>query len=41
MVFMYRKAKAAGIIVKHKSNRNVLQSISHHFVQFDSKLHHR
>jgi hypothetical protein len=37
MMFMYRKAKQAGLIVEEKSGRTVLQSISHHFVQFDGK----
>ncbi|KAH5452991.1 hypothetical protein HBI31_238770 [Parastagonospora nodorum] len=35
MMYMYRKAKAAGVIHKTKSNRTVVQSISHHFIQFD------
>jgi MFS family permease len=39
MVFMYRKAKKAGVIQKRDSGRTVFQSIAHHFVQFDSKLH--
>jgi MFS family permease len=39
MMYMYRKAKAAGVIHKTKSNRTVVQSISHHFIQFDSMLH--
>jgi MFS family permease len=38
MTYMYRKAKAAGVIQKQKSNRTVFQSIAHHFIQFDSKL---
>jgi hypothetical protein len=38
MIFMYRKAKAAGVIQKRESNRNVFQSIAHHFIQFDSKF---
>jgi MFS family permease len=37
MMYMYRKAKAAGVIQKQKSDRNVFQSIAHHFIQFDSK----
>jgi hypothetical protein len=37
MMYMYRKAKAAGVIQKQKSNRTVFQSIAHHFIQFDSK----
>jgi hypothetical protein len=37
MMYMYRKAKAAGVIQKQRSNRNVFQSIAHHFIQFDSK----
>jgi hypothetical protein len=37
MIFMFRKAKAAGVIQKHNSGRNVFQSIAYHFVQFDSK----
>jgi hypothetical protein len=37
MIFMYRKAKAAGVIQERNSGRNVFQSISYHFVQFDSK----
>jgi len=35
MMFMYRKAKAAGVITKEKSNRTVMQSIKYHFIQFD------
>lgn len=39
MVYMYRKAKNAGVIVKkEKSGRNVLQSIWYYYVQFDSKF---
>lgn len=37
MWYMFRKAKKAGAIEVHKSGRTVLQSISYHFVQFDSK----
>jgi MFS family permease len=37
MVYMYRKAKAAGVIEIQESGRTVLQSIRFHFVQFDSK----
>jgi hypothetical protein len=37
MMFMYRKAKLAGLIKMEKSERNFMQSIAHHFVQFDSK----
>jgi hypothetical protein len=40
MIFMYRKAKAAGVIQERKSGRNVFQSIAYHFVQFDSKSPH-
>jgi hypothetical protein len=39
MIYMYRKAKATGVIHKQESGRTILQSISHHFVQFDSKYH--
>ncbi|KAH7093400.1 major facilitator superfamily domain-containing protein [Paraphoma chrysanthemicola] len=35
MMFMYRKAKQAGVIQKEKSGRTVFQSIAFHFVQFD------
>jgi MFS family permease len=38
MIFMYRKAKNAGLIKKVKSDRSVLQSIWYYFVQFDSKF---
>jgi hypothetical protein len=38
MIFMYRKAKNAGLIMKVKSDRSVLQSIWYYFVQFDSKF---
>jgi hypothetical protein len=38
-MFMYRKAKKAGVIVEHKSGRTVFQSISHHFIQFDGRCH--
>jgi hypothetical protein len=41
MVFMYRKAKLAGLIQKEKSGRNFVQSIAYHFVQFDSKFVHQ
>jgi hypothetical protein len=37
MMFMYRKAKQAGVIEEHKSGRTVLQSIAFHFVQFDGE----
>lgn len=37
MIFMFRKAKAAGVIEKRNSGRSFFQSISYHFVQFDSK----
>lgn len=37
MIYMFRKAKAAGVIQKQKSGRNAFQSISYYFVQFDSK----
>jgi hypothetical protein len=40
MMFMYRKAKQAGVIEQRKSGRTVLQSIAYHFVQFDSRLTH-
>jgi hypothetical protein len=36
MIYMYRKAKAAGVIEERNSGRTVLQSIKYHFVQFDS-----
>jgi hypothetical protein len=39
MMFMYRKAKKAGLVKKVESDRNVLQSLWYYFVQFDSKLH--
>jgi hypothetical protein len=35
MMFMYRKAKQAGVIEERKSGRTVMQSIAYHFVQFD------
>ncbi|KAF1845005.1 siderophore iron transporter-like protein mirB [Cucurbitaria berberidis CBS 394.84] len=35
MVYMYRKAKRAGVIHKQRSNRTVLQSVWFYFVQFD------
>ncbi|KAH7384696.1 siderophore iron transporter-like protein mirB [Pyrenochaeta sp. MPI-SDFR-AT-0127] len=35
MMYMYRKAKAAGLINKQKSDRTALQSIWFYFVQFD------
>jgi hypothetical protein len=35
MMFMYRKAKQAGVIEERKSGRTVIQSIAYHFVQFD------
>lgn len=38
MIFMYRKAKNAGLVKKQESNRNVFQSLWYYFVQFDSKL---
>jgi NADH:ubiquinone oxidoreductase subunit 6 (subunit J) len=38
MTYMYRKAKRAGLIEKHKSGRTFFQSIAHHFIQFDSKI---
>lgn len=37
MMFMYRKAKNAGLVKKVKSDRTALQSIWYYFVQFDSK----
>ena len=36
MIYMYRKAKAAGLIHVQRSNRTVLQSVWYYFVQFDS-----
>jgi MFS family permease len=38
MMFMYRRAKQAGAIEERKSGRTILQSISYHFVQFDSEF---
>ncbi|KAF2853038.1 siderophore iron transporter-like protein mirB [Plenodomus tracheiphilus IPT5] len=35
MVYMYRQAKAAGMINRVKSNRTVLQSLWYYYVQFD------
>ncbi|KAH7396973.1 major facilitator superfamily domain-containing protein [Phaeosphaeria sp. MPI-PUGE-AT-0046c] len=35
MIFMFRKAKAAGMIHKERSGRNAFQSIGYYFVQFD------
>ncbi|EOA91626.1 hypothetical protein ACJQWK_03094 [Exserohilum turcicum] len=35
MIFMYRKAKNAGLVKKQESNRNVFQSLWYYFVQFD------
>ncbi|USP81792.1 siderophore transporter [Curvularia clavata] len=35
MIFMYRKAKNAGLVKSQKSERNVLQSLWYYFVQFD------
>ncbi|KNG49859.1 siderophore iron transporter mirb [Stemphylium lycopersici] len=35
MIFMYRKAKKAGLIKKEKSDRNAFQSVWYYFVQFD------
>ena len=37
MIYMYRKAKKAGVIHKEKSGRTALQSTWFYFVQFDSK----
>jgi MFS family permease len=39
MIFMYRKAKAAGVIKERKSGRSVFQSIAYHFIQFDSMFY--
>lgn len=39
MIFMYRKAKGAGLINKQKSDRTALQSIWYYYVQFDSMYH--
>jgi hypothetical protein len=38
MIFMYRKAKKAGLVKKVESGRNVFQSLWYYCVQFDSKL---
>ncbi|CAO2655514.1 Nn.00g043170.m01.CDS01 [Neocucurbitaria sp. VM-36] len=35
MIYMYRKAKNAGVLRKERSNRTALQSIWYYFVQFD------
>jgi MFS family permease len=35
MVFMYRKASKQGLIHKQRSDRTLLQSIQHYFVEFD------
>lgn len=35
MVYMYRKARKAGLAKKQRSNRTALQSIWYYFIQFD------
>lgn len=40
MMFMYRKAKNAGLVNRVKSDRTALQSIWYYFVQFDSESIH-
>ena len=40
MIFMYHKARKAGLVKTEKSQRNVLQSLWYYFVQFDSRLSH-
>lgn len=39
MMFMYRKARKAGLVKNVKSDRNVLQSLQYYIIQFDSKPH--
>lgn len=36
MIFMYRKARQAGLARRERSGRNGLQSVAYYFVQFDS-----
>ena len=37
MIFMYRKARQAGLAKRQRSGRNVFQSLAFYFVEFDSK----
>lgn len=37
MVFMYRKARQAGLARRQRSDRNIAQSLAYYFIQFDSK----
>lgn len=38
MLFMQRKAFHAGLLTKEKSNRTIVQSIWHYFLEFDGKF---
>lgn len=37
MVFMYRKARKAGLAERQRSGRNLAQSLAYYFIEFDSK----
>jgi hypothetical protein len=39
MIFMYRKARRAGLARRERSGRNVLQSLAFYFIEFDSTYH--